>query len=70
QQAREQMLQGKSPRDQKIGDQEGEGIEIGRRDVAEPQKDIQLQRAMEILKATRILEKNGAPPVAPTKASS
>lgn len=70
QQAREQMLQGKSPRDQKIGDQEGEGIEIGRRDVAEPQKDIQLQRAMEILKATRILEKNGAPPAAPTKASS
>jgi len=55
------MLQGKSPRDQKIGDQEGEGIEIGRRDVADPQKDIQLQRAIEILKATRILEKNGAP---------
>jgi len=70
QQAREQMLQGKSPREQKIGDQEGEGIEIGRRDVAEPQKDIQLQRAMEILKATRILEKNGAPPAAATKASS
>jgi len=70
QQAREQMLQGKSPRDQKIGDQEGEGIEIGRRDVADPQKDIQLQRAMEILKATRILEKNGAPPAAATKASS
>jgi len=70
QQAREQLLQGKSPRDQKIGDQEGEGIEIGRRDVAEPQKDIQLQRAMEILKATRILEKNGAPPAAATKASN
>ena len=70
QQAREQLLQGKSPRDQKIGDQEGEGIEIGRRDVAEPQKDIQLQRAMEILKATRILEKNGAPAKMETKASS
>jgi carboxyl-terminal processing protease len=70
QQAREQMLQGKSPRDQKIGDQEGEGIEIGRRDVAEPQKDIQLQRAMEILKATRILEKNGAPSTTAKKASS
>ncbi|MBP1775883.1 MAG: ctpA [candidate division NC10 bacterium] len=70
QQAREQLLQGKSPRDQKIGDQEGEGIEIGRRDVAEPQKDIQLQRAIEILKATRILEKNGAPPAAATKASN
>jgi carboxyl-terminal processing protease len=70
QQAREQMLQGKSPRDQKIGDQEGEGVEVGRRDVADPQKDIQLQRAIEILKATRILEKNGAPVKAETKASS
>ena len=70
QQAREQMLQGKSPREQRIGDQEGEGIEIGRRDVAEPQKDIQLQRAMEILKATRILEKNGVPVKVETKASS
>lgn len=45
------------PRDQKIGDQEGQGVEIGRRDVADPAKDIQLQRAIEILKATRILEK-------------
>ncbi len=70
QQTREQILQGKSPRDQKIGEQEGEGIDIGRRDVAEPQKDIQLQRAMEILKATRILEKNGAPSATATKASS
>jgi len=70
QQAREQMLQGKSPREQKIGDQEGEGIEVGRRDVADPQKDIQLQRAIEILKATRILEKNDVPPKATTKASS
>ncbi len=70
QQTREQMLQGKSPRDQKIGDQEGEGIEIGRREVAEPQKDIQLQRAMEILKATRILEKNGATTATATKAGS
>jgi len=70
QQAREQMLQGKSPRDQKIGEQEGEGIELGRRDVADPQKDIQLQRAVEILKATRILEKNGTSPKEQTKASS
>lgn len=70
QQAREQLLQGKSPRDQKIGDQEGEGIEIGRREVADPQKDVQLQRAVEILKATRILEKNGASPTAAAKASS
>ncbi|HTU02932.1 MAG TPA: S41 family peptidase, partial [Candidatus Sulfotelmatobacter sp.] len=50
--------QAKSPRDQKIGEQDGEGVEIGRRDVADPQKDIQLQRAIEILKATRILEKD------------
>jgi len=60
QQAREQMLQGKSPRDQKIGDQEGPDVEIGRRDIIDLPKDIQLQRAIEILKATRILEKNGA----------
>jgi carboxyl-terminal processing protease len=70
QQARDQILQGKTPREQKIGDQEGEGIEVGRRDVADPQKDIQLQRAIEILKATRILEKNGAPAKMETKASS
>jgi carboxyl-terminal processing protease len=70
QQARDQMLQGKSPREQRIGDQEGEGIEIGRRDVADPQKDIQLQRAVEILKATRILEKNGGPAKTEAKASS
>ncbi len=50
------------PRDQRIGDQEGEGVEIGRRDVVDLQKDVQLQRAMEILKATRILERNGAAP--------
>jgi carboxyl-terminal processing protease len=70
QQARELILQGKSPREQKIGDQEGEGIEVGRREVADPQKDIQLQRAIEILKATRILEKNGAPVKVETKATS
>jgi carboxyl-terminal processing protease len=70
QQARELILQGKTPREQKIGEQDGEGIEVGRREVADPQKDIQLQRAIEILKATRILEKNGAPPKAETKASS
>jgi carboxyl-terminal processing protease len=50
---------GRNPRDQKIGDQEGEGIEIGRRDIADPAKDVQLQRAMELLKAMRILEKDG-----------
>jgi carboxyl-terminal processing protease len=62
QKAREQAQQmGKSPRDQKIGEQEGEGIEIGRRDPADPAKDVQLQRAMELLKAMRILEKDGGP---------
>jgi carboxyl-terminal processing protease len=48
-------------REQKIGEQDGEGIEIGKRDVADPAKDIQLQRAMEILKATRIFDREGAP---------
>jgi carboxyl-terminal processing protease len=62
QKAREQAIQaGKSPRDQKIGEQEGEGVEIGRRDTADPTKDVQLQRAMELLKAMRILEKDGGP---------
>jgi carboxyl-terminal processing protease len=55
------------PRDQKIGDQEGQGVEIGRRDVVDVQKDVQLQRAVEILKATRILERNGAAPKAEAK---
>ena len=67
---REQMLQGKSPREQRIGEQEGEGIEIGRREVADLKKDIQLQRAIEILKATRILEKNDTAPKGETKTSS
>ncbi|MEK6718416.1 MAG: S41 family peptidase [candidate division NC10 bacterium] len=57
------------PRDQRIGDQEGEGVEIGRRDVVDLQKDVQLQRAMEILKATRILERNGAAPQGEAKPS-
>ena len=70
QQAREQQLQqGRSPRDQKIGEQEGEGVEIGRRDVVDLKKDVQLLRAMEILKATRILEKNGAEPKGQAKAA-
>lgn len=52
---------GERPREQRIGEQEGEGVEIGRRDVVDLQKDVQLQRALEILKATRILEKSGTP---------
>jgi carboxyl-terminal processing protease len=66
--ARERALQsGKSPRDQKIGDQEGEGVEIGRRDTADPSKDLQLQRAVELLKGMRIFEKDGAPAKLETK---
>src|SRR5512137_2763253 len=42
QQAKEQAVPGNSPREQKIGEQEGEGIEIGRRDIVDIQKDIQL----------------------------
>ena len=54
--------QGERPRDQRIGDQEGSGVEIGRREVADPTKDVQLQRAIEILKATRILERTDGKP--------
>ncbi|HWU37105.1 MAG TPA: S41 family peptidase [Candidatus Acidoferrum sp.] len=49
------------PREQRIGEQEGEGVEIGRRDVVDLEKDVQLQRALEILKATKILERGGTP---------
>jgi carboxyl-terminal processing protease len=59
---------GARPRDQKIGDQEGPGVEIGPRPVADPAKDLQLQRAMEILKATRILENKTGGPAATTAA--
>jgi carboxyl-terminal processing protease len=69
QQTREQMLQGKSPREQKIGDQEGEGVEIGHREVVDVKKDVQLQRAIEILKATSILEKPGTSPTGEAKAA-
>lgn len=55
------LAAGERPREQRIGEQEGEGVEIGRRDVVDLQKDVQLQRAVEILKATRILEKSGPP---------
>jgi carboxyl-terminal processing protease len=47
------------PREQRIGEQEGQGVEIGRRDIVNVEKDVQLQRAMELLKAMRILENNG-----------
>jgi len=64
------LAAGERPRDQRIGDLEGEGVEIGRRDVVDLQKDVQLQRAIELLKATRILERNGAPPKAEAKSAS
>jgi carboxyl-terminal processing protease len=63
------LASGERPRDQRIGEQEGEAIEIGRRDVVDLQKDVQLQRAIEILKATRILEKSGPAPKAETKSA-
>jgi carboxyl-terminal processing protease len=69
QQQRERAAQtGKNPRDQKIGEQEGEGVEIGRRDAADPSKDLQLQRAMELLKGMRIFEKEGGPLMLETSA--
>jgi carboxyl-terminal processing protease len=51
------LSSGGRPAEQRIGEQEGEGVEVGRRDVVDLAKDIQLQRAIEILKAQRILEK-------------
>jgi len=56
------LAPGERPREQRIGDQEGGGVEIGKRDVADVQRDVQLQRAVEILKATRILEKSAPAP--------
>jgi carboxyl-terminal processing protease len=63
------LAAGERPREQRIGEQEGEGVEIGRRDVVDLQKDVQLQRAVEILKATRILEKSGPPAKAEAKSA-
>jgi carboxyl-terminal processing protease len=63
------LAAGEPPREQRIGEQQGEGVEIGRRDVVDLQKDIQLQRALEILKATRILEKSGPPAKAEAKSA-
>ncbi len=57
----QRLSTGERPREQRIGEQEGEGVPIGRRDVVDLQKDVQLQRAIEILKATKILEKSGPP---------
>jgi carboxyl-terminal processing protease len=65
----QRLSAGERPREQRIGEQEGEGVEIGRRDVVDLPKDVQLQRAIEILKATRILEKGGPSPAAEAKSA-
>jgi carboxyl-terminal processing protease len=65
--ARRQQAGGESPREQRIGDVEGETVEIGRRDVVDVQKDVQLQRAIELLKATRIFDKNDTAPKSESK---
>jgi carboxyl-terminal processing protease len=55
------------PQERKIGDDDGDtGVPIGRPEVGDVKTDIQLQRALEILKATRILERS----VEPTKSPS
>ena len=55
------------PQERKIGDEEGDaGAPIARPEVGDAKSDIQLQRALEILKATRILERS----VEPTKSPS
>lgn len=53
-----QRSRGTPPRERKIGDEEGDAnVPIGRPEVGDLKTDVQLQRAVEILKATRILEK-------------
>ncbi len=55
------------PKEKKIGEEEGDAsIQIGRPEVGDTKNDVQLQRAVEILKATRILERT----VEPTKSPS
>jgi len=44
--------------ERKISEEEGDpSLQIGKRDGPDPSTDVQLKRAMEILKASRILEK-------------
>ena len=52
------------PGERKISEEEGDaGVEVGRRDPADPKKDLQLQRAIEILKASQIFDR-GVPKAA------
>ena len=51
------------PGERKIGDEEGDtSVPLGRPEAGDVKSDVQLQRAVEILKATRILEKTTAAP--------
>lgn len=49
------------PKERKISEEEDSSIQIGRKGVVDLKLDIQLQRAVEILKASRILEKGALP---------
>jgi len=50
------------PKERKIGEEDGDpAVSIGRPEVGDVKTDVQLQRALEILKATKILEKSTAP---------
>ncbi len=52
-----QRSRGTPPQERKIGDEEGDAnVPIGRPEIGDVKTDVQLQRAVEILKATRILE--------------
>jgi len=54
---------GPPPGERKIGDEEGDtSVPLARPEVGDVKSDVQLQRAVEILKATRILEKTTAAP--------
>ncbi len=44
------------PRERKISEEEDSSIQIGRKNLVDLKSDLQLQRAIEILKASRILE--------------
>ncbi len=55
------------PQERKIGEEEGEpSVQIGRPEVGDVKTDVQLQRALEILKATRILERSVEPSKSPS----
>jgi len=57
---REVTEEQKPPKEKKISEEEGSLVQIGGKGIADLKADVQLQRAVEILKATRILEKSAA----------